>query len=170
MEKRKGAAKTKSIKATSPENMIRSASPKSARMILELGVFLDEALLKLFMPYFSQETADREQQYVRLREVVLAHVNAMQALYHLPSLGQPIDLSIVYMEFQAKTPATFPTFEGERGALLDSFCTYQRKLNKPSDKDSEHWDMALYLSGLDFFANEGGRRNFVTRGRLCLSH
>ena len=49
MEKRKGAAKTKSIKATAPENMIRSASPKSARMILELGVFLDEALLKLFM-------------------------------------------------------------------------------------------------------------------------
>lgn len=88
----------------------------------------------------------------------------MQALYHLPSLGQQLDLSIVYMEFHAKQPANLPLNDGERGSLLDQFCNYQRKINKPSDSDPEHWDMALYLSGLDFYANENGRKNYVTMG------
>jgi len=88
----------------------------------------------------------------------------MQALYHLPSLGQNLDLSIVYMEFQAKQPAGLPTYGGERGKLLDSFCAYQTKLNKKSDSDPEHWDMGLYLSGLDFYAVEGGKNSYVTMG------
>lgn len=87
----------------------------------------------------------------------------MQALYHLPSLGQRIDLSIVYMEFHAKAPANLVS-NGERGKLLDSFCTFQKALNKPSDADPEHWDMALLLSGLDFYAVEGGKNNYITMG------
>jgi hypothetical protein len=87
----------------------------------------------------------------------------MQALYHLPSLGQRVDLSIVYMEFHAKAPATLIN-SGDRGKLLDSFCAFQTKLNKPSDNDAEHWDMALLLSGLDFYAIEGGKNNYVTMG------
>lgn len=87
----------------------------------------------------------------------------MQALYHLPSLGQRVDLSIVYMEFHAKAPANLLN-NGERGKLLDSFCAYQTKLNKPADTDPEHWDMALLLSGLDFYAVEGGKNNYVTMG------
>ena len=87
----------------------------------------------------------------------------MQALYHLPSLGQRVDLSIVYMEFHAKAPATLIN-SGDRGKLLDSFCAFQTKLNKPSDNDAEHWDMALLLSGLDFYAVEGGKNNYVTMG------
>lgn len=87
----------------------------------------------------------------------------MQALYHLPSLGQRVDLSIVYMEFHAKAPDTLVK-SGERGRLLDSFCAYQKKLNKPLDSDPEHWDMALLLSGLDFYAVENGRNNYITMG------
>lgn len=89
----------------------------------------------------------------------------MQALYHLPSLGQELDLSIVYMEFHAEAPPDMPDKKGERGGLLDSFCAYQKKLNKPSDSHPEHWDMALLLSGLDFYAVEDGRNNYVTMGR-----
>jgi hypothetical protein len=37
-------------------------------------------------------------------------------------------------------------------------------LNKPSDSDAEHWDMALLLSGLDFYAVEKGKNNYVTMG------
>ena len=88
----------------------------------------------------------------------------MQALYHLPSLGQRVDLSIVYMEFNAKPPANLVN-NGERGQLLDSFCAFQTKLNKPSDSDAEHWDMALLLSGLDFYAVEKGKNNYVTMGK-----
>lgn len=89
----------------------------------------------------------------------------MQALYHLSSLGQRIDLSIVYMEFHAKPPANFPNQDGERGKLLDDFCVYQQKLNKASDSDPEHWDMALLFSGLDFYANERGKKNYITMGK-----
>ena len=87
----------------------------------------------------------------------------MQALYHLPSLGQRVDLSIVYMEFHAKAPTNLIN-SGERGKLLDSFCSYQTPLNKAADTDPEHWDMALLLSGLDFYAVEGGKNNYVTMG------
>jgi hypothetical protein len=87
----------------------------------------------------------------------------MQALYHLPSLGQRVDFSIVYMEFHAKPPANLVN-NGERGQLLDSFCSFQTKLNKPSDSDAEHWDMALLLSGLDFYAVEKGKNNYVAMG------
>lgn len=92
----------------------------------------------------------------------------MQAMYHLPSLGQAIDMSIVYMEFQAKQPANLATAGGERGALLDNFCKYQQNMNKPSDSDAEHWDMALYLSGLDFYAVENGVNNYVTMGQSII--
>ncbi len=87
----------------------------------------------------------------------------MQALYHLPSLGQKVDLSIVYMEFHVDPPPTLIN-SGDRGKLLDSFCAFQTKLNKPSDSDAEHWDMALLLSGLDFYSVEGGKNNYVTMG------
>jgi hypothetical protein len=97
----------------------------------------------------------------KITKVVL--MMKMQAMYHLPSLGQKVDLSIVYMEFHAKAPATLIN-SGDRGKLLDSFCAFQTKLNKPSDSDAEHWDMALLLSGLDFYAIEGGKNNYVTMG------
>ncbi|KAI9556544.1 hypothetical protein GHT06_016334 [Daphnia sinensis] len=136
----------------------KSITEKSApNKVIELGIFVDSAALALFMPYFGA------QEYVKLRELVLAFVNAMQALYHLPSLGQQVDLAIVYMEFHAKPPATLHT-GGERGQMLDSFCAFQTKLNKPSDNDAEHWDMALLLSGLDFFAVEKGKNNYATMG------
>ena len=53
---------------------------------------------------------------------------------------------------------------GDRGKPLDSFCAFQTKLNKPSDSDAEHWDMALLLSGLDFYAVEGDKNHYVTMG------
>jgi hypothetical protein len=67
------------------------------------------------------------------------------------------------MEFHEKAPINLIS-SGDRGKLLDSFCSFQTKLNKPSDSDAEHWDMALLLSGLDFYAIEGGKNNYVTMG------
>ena len=61
-----------------------------------------------------------------------------------------------------------PHYNGERNQLLDSFCAYQSVLNRG------RWDMALYLSGLDFYAIENGRRaggtmGLATVGGVCLS-
>jgi hypothetical protein len=45
---------------------------------------------------------------------------------------------------------------GEREKLLTAFCKYQSSQNKPDDSDPNHWDIALDLSGLDFYAGATG--------------
>ena len=46
----------------------RAAAPNK---ILELGIFIDQAAMELFMPYLG------EKEYVKLRELVLVVVNAV---------------------------------------------------------------------------------------------
>ena len=57
---------------------------------------------------------------------------------------------------------------------MDSFCSYQQARNPREGLDG-HWDMALYISGLDFFAWENGRKDSATMGLatvggVCLDH
>ncbi|XP_052895522.1 A disintegrin and metalloproteinase with thrombospondin motifs adt-2-like [Anopheles moucheti] len=139
----------------------RSALTRSGKPMIELAVFFDEAAYKTFAPYFNHNDA-------QLRDFLLAYINGIQALYHHPSLGQGIDIALVYLELMRTQPSAMPHYNGERNLLLDSFCSYQDSLNRG------RWDMALYLSGLDFYAIENGRRNggtmgLATVGGVCLS-
>ncbi|XP_058814760.1 A disintegrin and metalloproteinase with thrombospondin motifs adt-1-like [Topomyia yanbarensis] len=127
------------------------------RLTIELGLFFDEAAYRIFAPHFDGDD-------LRLKDFILAYVNAIQALYHHPSLGTPVDITVVYLEIMKRQPPGMPHFNGERESLLDSFCLYQMNLNKGDDSDSNHWDLGLYVSGLDFHAIENGRRNGVTMG------
>ncbi|VEN34120.1 unnamed protein product [Callosobruchus maculatus] len=68
------------------------------------------------------------------------------------------------LDIMKAQPKDLPHHDGERGKLLDSFCAYQENLNPESDRDPDHWDMALYISGLDFYAYEKGRKSGVTMG------
>ncbi|XP_050077090.1 A disintegrin and metalloproteinase with thrombospondin motifs adt-2-like [Anopheles maculipalpis] len=139
----------------------RSAPSRSSKPMVELAVFFDEAAYKTFGPYFDYNDA-------ALRDFLLAYINGIQALYHHPSLGQGVDIALVYLELMRIQPSTMPHYNGERNLLLDSFCSYQNSLNQG------RWDMALYLSGLDFYAVENGRRSggtmgLATVGGVCLS-
>uniref|UniRef100_A0A453YZI8 Peptidase M12B domain-containing protein n=1 Tax=Anopheles gambiae TaxID=7165 RepID=A0A453YZI8_ANOGA len=139
----------------------RSAPSKNAKPLIELAVFFDEAAYKTFAPYFDYNDA-------ALRDFILAYINGIQALYHHPSLGQGVDIALVYLELMRTQPSAMPHYNGERNQLLDSFCAYQSVLNRG------RWDMALYLSGLDFYAIENGRRaggtmGLATVGGVCLS-
>ena len=49
----------------------KSIARQSANKILELGIFVDEAALALFMPYLGKGD------YVKLRELVLVFVNGV---------------------------------------------------------------------------------------------
>ena len=51
---------------------------------------------------------------------------------------------------------------GEREKLHTAFCNYQSSQNKHDDSDPNHWDIALDLSGLDFYAAASG--SHVTMG------
>lgn len=83
-------------------------------------------------------------------DVYTSHIESIQkvqSLYHHQSLGTPIDLTIVYMEIMKTQPIDLPHYYGERSSLLDSFCEYQKNINPPDDKNPNHWDMGLYISG-----------------------
>nr|XP_029709746.1 A disintegrin and metalloproteinase with thrombospondin motifs adt-2-like [Aedes albopictus] len=134
-----------------------SGTSRLRKLTIELGLFFDEAAYRIFSPHFDSDD-------LKLKDFILAYVNAIQALYHHPSLGTPVDITVVYLEIMKRQPDDMPHHRGERESLLDSFCLYQNKLNKGDDSDANHWDLALYVSGLDFYAIENGRRNGVTMG------
>ncbi|XP_075215105.1 A disintegrin and metalloproteinase with thrombospondin motifs adt-1-like [Lycorma delicatula] len=126
-------------------------------LILEAAMFFDEAGYKLFAPYLKND-------YHRLRNMLLAYMNGVQALYHHPSIGQRLDIALVRLEIFKTQPSDLPTYNGERTELLNSFCNFNGKHNPSGDSNPGHWDIGLYISGLDFYAVEGGRRSDITMG------
>ena len=48
---------------------------------------------------------------------------------------------------------------------MDSFCDFQHKANSQDDGNPGHWDLALFVSGLNFYALDPNvQRNMVTMG------
>lgn len=126
--------------------------------MVELGVFFDEAFYKFFAPFYNHDIQ-------KLRNFVLSYINGVQSLYHHHSLTRKVDLTIVYLEFMETQSPLMPHAYGERNTLLDNFCHYQKTLNPIQDESPDHWDMALYVSGLDFFHwDTNGNKNGVTMG------
>lgn len=92
--------------------------------------------------------------------MLLAFMNGVQAIYHFKSLGRRIDFTIVHLELMSSSP--FNEGRGEREALLTNFCKYQSSQNVHDDTNPRHWDIALDLSGLDFYDGRSG--STVTMG------
>lgn len=125
---------------------------------VELGLFFDEAFYKIFAPFFEHDEK-------KLQDFILSYINGVQSLYHHHSLGRKIDFTIVYLEIMEEQPLEMPHAYGERNELIDNFCDYQKKLNPGDDRDPNHYDMSVYISGLDFFAwDANGYKNGVTMG------
>ena len=70
VEKRSGKQGDKK-KPTGLDIKPKSMARQNANKILELGIFVDEAALALFMPYLGKG------EYVKLRELVLVFVNGV---------------------------------------------------------------------------------------------
>ncbi|CAH1114535.1 unnamed protein product, partial [Psylliodes chrysocephalus] len=134
-----------------------AASTKEVKLTLEVALFFDEAAYKIFAPFFKYDDK-------KLQDMLLAYINGVQALYHHPSLGTSLELVLVRLDLMKRQPRDMPHYDGERGKLLDSFCAYQAKINPKDDSNPDHWDMGLYVSGLDFFAYEKGKKSGVTMG------
>lgn len=64
------------------------ASATLPRITIELAVFMDAAVYNTYAEYFDNDIS-------KIRDMMLAYVNQMQALFHHPSLGEEIDLSLV---------------------------------------------------------------------------
>jgi len=92
-------------------------------------------------------------------------MNGIQAIYMLPSLRHNIKFTIVRMEMWQTEPSDFYHYQGDREPLLNSFCEYQAKHNTGSDSNPGYWDLALYVSGLNFYAVDSrGKSSGVTMG------
>ncbi|KAJ4448313.1 hypothetical protein ANN_10328 [Periplaneta americana] len=127
------------------------ALPPGAPVHVETAVFIDEDLFQHMALNFPQDT---ERELVR---VVLAMINAVQLLYHDPSLGRQVNFVLKRLEILHVDPTSLQR-PHDIDRFLSSFCTWQRSENPPRDSDPLHWDHALILTGLDLYVvNKNGK-------------
>ncbi|XP_008553570.1 A disintegrin and metalloproteinase with thrombospondin motifs adt-2 [Microplitis demolitor] len=140
----------------------RPRRKQTDELTVELAVFFDEPGYKLFSPYFDYSEK-------KIRDMLLAYINAVQALFYHPSLGTRINIVLIRLDMMKHQPNDLPHYNGERLKLLNSFCNYTAAKNPKDDSDPNHWDIGLYVSGLDFYAYENGEKNSVTMGLATVS-
>nr|XP_012216562.1 PREDICTED: A disintegrin and metalloproteinase with thrombospondin motifs 7-like [Linepithema humile] len=101
----------------------------------------------------------------KIRYMILAYVNRIQAIFHHPSLGVSIDISLKRLEIMEKQPINLPVVDSDYKKLLNTFCNYARMYNPLRDNDPRHWDIGLYLTGINLYkylAND--LKSYVTLG------
>ncbi|XP_022119550.2 A disintegrin and metalloproteinase with thrombospondin motifs 16 [Pieris rapae] len=120
-------------------------------IFVETAVFVDRDLYKHMTVNFPKET---ERELVRF---VLAMINAVQLIYHDPSLGRPVNFILKRLEILHEDPSNLKR-PHDIDRFLSNFCTWQRLENPPGDNDPLHWDHALILTGLDLYVvNKNGK-------------
>lgn len=120
-------------------------------VFVETAVFVDRDLYKHMTTNFPKDT---ERELVRF---VLAMINAVQLIYHDPSLGRPVNFILKRLEILHEDPANLKR-PHDIDRFLSNFCTWQRLENPPGDNDPLHWDHALILTGLDLYVvNKNGK-------------
>ncbi|CAG9795964.1 unnamed protein product [Diatraea saccharalis] len=120
-------------------------------IFVETAVFVDRDLYKHMIVNFPKDT---ERELVRF---VLAMINAVQLIYHDPSLGRPVNFILKRLEILHEDPVNLKR-PHDIDRFLSNFCTWQRLENPPGDNDPLHWDHALILTGLDLYVvNKNGK-------------
>jgi len=145
------------LKQRSVRNIARNLQEK---LTIELAIFIDEAAYRTFKPFLNETNEN-------LLNIMLAYVNRIQAVYHHPSLGVSIDISLVHFEIMEKQPSNLPV-DRDIIKLHNSFCQYAEFLNPPGDNDPRHWDVGLYLTGIDiYFQNDPSVLGIANTDSIC---
>lgn len=111
---------------------------------IETAIFVDKDLYKHMEQNYPKNT---ERNLIRF---VLAMVNGVQLLYHHPSLGHKINFVLKRLEILYSDPKDLHR-SSDIDVFLNSFCSWQKKLNPLSDMDVVHYDHAVILTGLDLY-------------------
>ena len=130
------------------------------RKVLEIAVFLDATAYKRFSEYFRKVGAANVD--LEVKHLLLSYINGIQALYLLPSLGPGLTISIVRLELATERDP-YESHNGDREAILGSFCEYQSSLNPSQKGGPGGWDAAVLVTGLDLH-EEGANDKGVTLG------
>ncbi|XP_012215224.2 A disintegrin and metalloproteinase with thrombospondin motifs adt-2-like [Linepithema humile] len=129
----------------------RSQDTPIQNLNLELAIFLDKAA-------FNNLLLAEDRDPARMRDILVAYVKGLEAVFQHPSLGVSFNILLKYMEIMKHQPIDMPHHEGYVYDLLNSFCKYAYKLQ---DGTKYHWDVALYLTGFDLT----GEINLTYQGR-----
>lgn len=111
---------------------------------IETAIFVDKDLFRHMRKNFPTNT---ESHLIRF---VLAMINGVQLLYHHPSLGKQVNFILKRLEILHTEPKDLRR-ASDIDVYLNSFCSWQRKLNPASDADVVHFDHAVILTGLDLY-------------------
>lgn len=111
---------------------------------IETAIFVDKDLFRHMRKNFPANT---ESHLIRF---VLAMINGVQLLYHHPSLGKQVNFILKRLEILHTEPKDLRR-ASDIDVYLNSFCSWQRKLNPASDADVVHFDHAVILTGLDLY-------------------
>ncbi|XP_018335694.1 A disintegrin and metalloproteinase with thrombospondin motifs adt-1 [Agrilus planipennis] len=82
--------------------------------------------------------------------IVLKLFIQVQLLYHDPSLGHAVNFILKRLEILKEEPVNL-TRPPDIDRFLSSFCNWQRTKNPGGDREPQHWDHALMLTGLDLY-------------------
>ena len=83
------------------------------------------------------------------------YANAVNALYHLPSLGGvAFDFTLIRIELMQSQDVSRVPDSANRTRLYESFCDFQAEENAVDDADPMHWDISLLLTGEDLYDPE----------------
>ncbi|XP_067212862.1 uncharacterized protein [Linepithema humile] len=116
-------------------------------MTIKLAVFLDETAYNI---YFKPLLDNNEK---RLRNMISEYVNRIQAAFNHPSLDVFINITLINLKVLKKSLLNLSLFDDDVDELLDLFCTYANSLNPSNDNDPRHWDIGLYLTGVNLYEN-----------------
>ena len=126
-------------------------------LFLETAVFVDQRAFIRLARYYGNDRGQVE-------DFIMLYMNGVQAIFHLESLRYMVELSVRKLEIiEYGTPWGYSG--GERQELYNKFCAYQEGENVGDDSDSNHWDIALLVSGIDFYDSKSSPRSkYVTMG------
>ncbi|XP_067209060.1 A disintegrin and metalloproteinase with thrombospondin motifs adt-2-like isoform X2 [Linepithema humile] len=113
------------------------------KLTIKLAVFLDAEAYTRLGPIVDYNEE-------KLHNMILAYVNQIQAVFHHPSLGVSIDISLVHLD-TVNLREKYTNFGGEITKMSKSFCDYAETYNPPYDNNSRHWDVALILTSINIF-------------------
>jgi hypothetical protein len=132
---------------------------KPVKFFLETAVFVDNAAYKRLGKFYNYDMS-------QIEDFIMCYMNGVQAVFHLYSLGTTLELSIRHLEVFGRHPKGL-SIDGDREVLYNDFCEWQNNLNSQFDGDSDpgHWDIALLLSGVDFYDSKSSSKSkYVTMG------
>ncbi|KAH8401413.1 hypothetical protein KR009_005346 [Drosophila setifemur] len=112
-------------------------------LFIETAIFVDSDLYAHMQRNFPTDTESK------LMSFVMAMINGVQLLYHHHTLGRRINFVLKRLEIWKSWDPAGLDRSVDVDKYLNSFCTWQDKLNPLSDDDPLHYDHALILTGLD---------------------